>query len=549
MIRLTVGKKIAAGFGLALAILIIIGAVSYWTISGFLDTTQRRAKSSEILELLGELDALLADAQRGVRGYILTAEERYLAPYDHANENIDPTVQRLRKLLAANPNQQERLARLERLLQEELAELKKVIDLAKDKDKGMEAAKAQIKTGKGKQFMDQFRQVIIAMREDEAASLNKLDDEAKASGRNTLLTIACGTLAALVLVSAAGFFIVRSITGPVRQLVDGARTIGTGKLDHRIEVRTQDELGELAAAFNDMTGNLRSSIENEKKRRARVEKLLENIREVVSRLTAGTAQILASTTEQAAGAQEQAAAVTQTVATVDEVTQTSEQTAQRARGVGEAVQRTQEIGKAGRKIVEDSIAALGTVRERVEATAENILALAEQAQAIGDIIATVTDIAEQTNLLALNAAIEASRAGEHGKGFAVVAGEVKALADQSKKATAQVRQILGEIQKATNTAVLSTEEVTKGVAAAAKVADQAGKTIETLADTLSETARSAVQIVASAGQQATGMAQIHQAMRNIDQVAKQTLAAMRQTEQAAQNLNALGTQLTELSVE
>src|SRR5436309_9556961 len=112
------------------------------------------------------------------------------------------------------------------------------------------------------------------------------------------------------------------------------------------------------------------------------------------------------------------------------------------------------------------------VKEKVEATAENILTLAEQAQAIGNIIAAVNDIAEQTNLLALNAAIEASRAGEHGKGFTVVAGEVKALADQSKKATGQVRQILGEIQKATNTAVLSTEAVTKGVAAAMKGGSQ-----------------------------------------------------------------------------
>src|SRR5207253_3710370 len=111
----------------------------------------------------------------------------------------------------------------------------------------------------------------------------------------------------------------------------------------------------------------------------------------------------------------------------------------------EAIQRTQEVGKAGRKSGEDSGAALGTVREQVESTAENILALAEQAQAIGEIIATVNDIAEQTNLLALNAAIEASRAGEQGKGFSVVAGEVKVLADQSKKATAQVRQILGDI--------------------------------------------------------------------------------------------------------
>src|SRR5206468_3922496 len=130
------------------------------------------------------------------------------------------------------------------------------------------------------------------------------------------------------------------------------------------------------------------------------------------------------------------------------------------------------------------------------------LALAEQAQTIGDITATVSDIAEQTNLLALNAAIEASRAGEQGKGFAVVAGEVKALADQSKKATAQVRQVLGEIQKATNTAVLSTEEVTKGVATAARVAGQAGEAIKTLADTLTEAAQAAAQIVASSGQQA-----------------------------------------------
>src|SRR5205823_7209268 len=198
------------------------------------------------------------------------------------------------------------------------------------------------------------------------------------------------------------------------------------------------------------------------------------------------------------------------------------------RGVGEAVGRTLEVGRSGRQAVEDAITALVAVREQVEGTAGNILALAEQAQAIGEIIATVNDIAEQTNLLALNAAIEASRAGEHGRGFAVVAGEVKALAEQSKKATAQVRQILGEIQKATNTAVLSTEEVTKGVAAALRVNEQTGETIGALADALGDAARASAQIVASAGQQATGIGQIHQAMQNIDQVARQNASATRQ---------------------
>jgi len=274
---------------------------------------------------------------------------------------------------------------------------------------------------------------------------------------------------------------------------------------------------------------------------------LENISEAVSRLATTSTEILAIAQQQAAGAEEQASAVAQTVTTVDQVAQTAAQAAQRARGVGEAVSRTQEIGQRGRQAVDDSIAALEKLEEQVESTAESILMLAEQAQAIGEIIATVNDIAEQTNLLALNAAIEASRAGEYGRGFTVLAGEVKALASQSKKATTQVRQILGEIQKATNTAVLSTEAVTKGVSVTTAVASQAGGTIKTLTETLTETAQAATQIMASAGQQATGMSQIHRAMKNLDQVARQNLVAIRQVEQAAQNLSALGSQLTSLT--
>jgi methyl-accepting chemotaxis protein len=358
-----------------------------------------------------------------------------------------------------------------------------------------------------------------------------------------------GYAAGVILVVLAELWVIRGVFRRTRVVLGAADRMAGGDLATNAEVKGNDELGMLGNSINTMAGNLRALIEGEKQRRKRSERLLESIREAVSKLSTASAEILASTAQQASGAQEQAAAVAETVTTVDQVTQTVNQAAQRAKGVGETVQRTLDVGQTGRRTVEASVAALNQLKARVESTAADILRLAEQAQAIGEIIATVNDIAEQTNILALNAAIEASRAGEQGKGFAVVAAEVKALADQSKKATTQVRQILGEIQRATHTAVLSTEEVTKGVSEAITAGGQSSQTINVLADTLGDAAQAAAQIVASAGQQATGMAQISQAMRNLDHVARQNLAATRQVEQASQNLSTLGNELTGLTAD
>jgi methyl-accepting chemotaxis protein len=267
------------------------------------------------------------------------------------------------------------------------------------------------------------------------------------------------------------------------------------------------------------------------------------LRETTAVLASSTSEILAAMTQQASGASESSAAVAQTVATVDEVSQTADQAAQRAKSVGDSAQRAAEIARTGRQAVEESTASITAVREQVESIAESILALADQAQAIGEIIATVNDIAEQTNLLALNAAVEAARAGEQGRGFAVVAGEVKSLAEQSKKATIQVRQILGEIQRATSTAVMTTDQGTRQVALTARQVTEAGQTIQTLADAVAEAAQAAAQIVASAGQQAVGMSQIRQAMSNIHEATQQNLASTRQSERSAQDLNILGRRL------
>lgn len=279
---------------------------------------------------------------------------------------------------------------------------------------------------------------------------------------------------------------------------------------------------------------------------ARKQKIVETVQDATRRLAGSVTEILATTTQQAAGARQQSAAVTQTVTSVDEVLQTAEQAAHRAKAMSEMAQRSLDAGRSGRRAVEETTLALETLKEQVESLAESILSLAEQAQAIGEIIASVNDIAEQTNLLALNAAIEASRAGEHGRGFSVVASEIKMLAEQSKKATTQVRQILGDIQKATNGAVMSTEDGTKSVHTTMKLMVQAGDTIRTLSEALERSAQSADQIAAAANQQTIGMTQIHQAMKNIDQVTAQSIAATRQVDNAVQDLNQAGMRLKEL---
>jgi methyl-accepting chemotaxis protein len=263
-------------------------------------------------------------------------------------------------------------------------------------------------------------------------------------------------------------------------------------------------------------------------------------------IASSAAQILAATTEQAAGTSESMAAVSQTVATVDEVAQTANQASQRAKVVADSAQKASERAKQGRKAVEDTTAAMRAVEGQVTSIAERIVALADQAQAIGEIITAVSDIAEQTKLLALNAAVESARAGEHGRGFAVVAAEIKSLAGQAKQSTNQVRQILGDIQRATSAAVMTTEQGTKQVAVATAQVKQTGEIIAGLADTVNDAAQAAAQIVASAGQQAIGMDQIRQAIANIHDATQQSLTATRQSEQAAQDLNKLGGRLTEL---
>lgn len=270
------------------------------------------------------------------------------------------------------------------------------------------------------------------------------------------------------------------------------------------------------------------------------------VSELAQAIDASGAEVLTSTEQQAASAAELAAAVQQTVATVEELAQTATETAQRARTVADSAQASSDTADTGRRAIGDSISGMEDVREQSDAVARSILSLAERARDISEIVGAVEDIAEQTHLLALNASIEAARAGEHGRGFSVVAAEVRALAEESRRATTQIGHILTEIQEATNAAVMATEQGTRSVSTGSELVTSAGRTIEELGELISSATLAAEQIAGSAGQQATATAQITDAMRDVRTAIDQTAAAARQSENAARDLDRVARDLKAL---
>jgi myosin heavy subunit len=271
--------------------------------------------------------------------------------------------------------------------------------------------------------------------------------------------------------------------------------------------------------------------------------ITRQLQESAGVLSSSAAEILATTTQLAAGAAETNVAMSETTTTVEEVKQTAQLASEKARQVMDSAKKAAQVSQSGQQSVDDAIEGMRHIQTQMEAIAESIVRLSEQSQSIGEIIVVVSNLAEQSNLLAVNAAIEATRAGEQGKGFAVVAQEVKSLAEQSKQATSQVRSILADIQKATGSAVLATEQGNKAVDAGMKQSTDAGEVIRVLAEGVAEAAEAATQIAASSHQQMVGMDQVAMAMDNIKQASAQNAAGAKQAEGAAQSLHDLGRKL------
>lgn len=567
----SVGAKIAAGYVLALLMLLIIGIISYRNTGELVNTNQLEKHTYQVLEKTELLISLLKDAESGQRGYIITGNENYLEPYNLALANIDKVFSDLEKLVIDNPTQQNRLNLLRPLIDSRIAIIKELVLVRRGKS--LEATIPLVLQGKGKETMDNIRKLIAEIKAEETNLLAQRTKEAESAITSTFSTITYGTPLAAGLLFLIGIWITRNITGPLSEISLASEKIAGGELNINLQANTRrkDEVGTLAQTFNYMSkslydtakaaeeianGNLSMEIKPQSEKDMMglaLVKMLKNLRITTTQIQEGTAvissstsQMLASVSQTASAALETATAINQTVTTIEEVKQTSQFVNQQTKMVAENSQKAVQVSKLGEKSVDDTITMMNQLREQTEMVAINIVKLSEQSQAIGNIITTVNDLADQSNILAINAAIEAARAGEQGRGFAVVAQEVKNLADQSKVATKEIRTILVDIQKATNLVVMSMEKASKAVETSVKQSMNAGESIKSLAKTISENAKSMTQITVSAQEQSIGMDQLSLAMHNIKEASEQNVTAMKQAEISVKDLNKLGNTLKEL---
>jgi methyl-accepting chemotaxis protein len=307
---------------------------------------------------------------------------------------------------------------------------------------------------------------------------------------------------------------------PIRHLTKVTSEIAAhGDLTLAIEVRSGDEIGDLARAFARLVEGLRT--------------INADLRDSVRILGKSAGELSSSAKEQELIVSRHAAALQQAHATAQEIKQTSVAAAQKAEGVVQVARNAESITQSGQNAVEQTMAAMTEMRAQVAQVAQTIGVLSERAGQIGRITDTVKDLADQSNMLALNAAIEAVRSGEHGKGFAVVARQIRSLADESIEATRRVREALEDVSRAIRTAVAISKAGEEGMDRGLSQVKASGDNLRALSDIVKDSSTAAYQIAEVVNQQDAGIRQIFTAVSELSEAMGQTLKRMDETGAAA----------------
>lgn len=527
-----IGRKLAWAFGIALAIMVGTVVISLISIKAMADkvtdlndhalviAVKSQEMKIQILQTRIEMDEIV-DSKDSVA--VSEAKKRI----DDYKLKFDQDAEVVRSNYLGDKND---LVQVVSVFEQWQNVLENIISL-KDSGKNAEASALYEERG-GKILASALGASEKFIEESSSRTALYIEDTKKAMSQAIIILI--GILVSNIIVSMLlSRSIGASIVVPIKKLVGAMGEASKGNLAVQFEKENRkDELGQLMDAFEVLLSSFRNQT-------------IELVSSI-SQLSSTSSEMSATASQLQSLSTESAASITETASTVEEVKQTAQISMDRAKDVFEAAQVNLNVSKEGLKFLEIMAGNIRNIKEQMDHIAQSILSLNDQSQTISEIISAVDDIAEQSNLLAVNASIEAAKAGEHGRGFTVVAQEIKTLADQSKQSTKQVRKILGDIQKATGTAVMATEQGNKAADAGVSSSAEVERAIKNLSETIAEATQLSQQITAANQQQYAGIDQVTIAMENIKEASTQNVQAARNLEQSGQDLKDLSLRLKAL---
>lgn len=485
--KLRIGHKIIAAFSLIIFFIIMISYFSFHTIGQLNNTYETMAAGNQqvIMNLLS-FTSQMANESATVTRFCFAGEEKDIALYNDYKQRSDADLQAVEEVLPG----------------EKARNLVAYIKTGKKQYETFAARAIQAKQENNVQQLNSYMQVAgdpykeTIMAVDELVRLVETDtQQAKSNFDKQIIQIQLWVLAAncgvAVLAILIGIAVSRNIAKPVNLVVRNAAKIAAGELNlEDIPPVGNDEIGELAQAFNSMKGNLKKIIEHITRSAEHLVSSAQNLTATAYHSAAVSSQVTGLVTQLSQATQVQFREAGYTAQTVDRMSERAAHAAERAGAVSAMAAKTAQTAQTGSKTIDALTLQMTGIQQTVAASAAAVDKLGERSKEIDQIVATIAGIAAQTNLLALNAAIEAARAGEAGRGFAVVAGEVGKLAVDSHNAAKQIAGLIQKTQADTSQAVAAMykgiERVQDGTIATAGAGEAFSDIVGTISDLLQQ---------------------------------------------------------------
>ncbi len=407
---------------------------------------------------------------------------------------------------------------------------------------GSDDAAVQAKIGEIEAAMERFTRSVDRLTQAEIGSedywqaqydvplnankLRKLSDDLTnrfaqiASANQSTVRWAVAVMVLAVIAAFAGLFLVlgKTVLTPIEGLTEAAHAIARGDLTRRIDSRRKDEVGRLAFALDEMSGNLNDMI-------ARIVRVSRD-------LVASSDSISHATQKVAAGAEHQSQQTEMVAVSANQMGVVSQDISRNTTEAADAAGQATQVALESGEVVRSSIEGMARISNSVLESANSVEQLAQHSDQIGQIVSVIDDIANQTNLLALNAAIEAARAGDQGRGFAVVADEVRHLATRTTDATKEIAEMIRNIQNGTAAAVQSMHEGQAEVETGSELVTKTGQSLQQIVEVV-EGLTDRIQQIATATQEQS--ASMEEVTRNISTVSEEAQTAKEQAQLSSQS--------------